>query len=43
MSLTSLKGVARPDKISGVDINAICQEVGTVSTAIGSGVGTPEC
>ena len=35
MSLTSLKDVARPDKISGADINAICQEVGTVSTAIG--------
>ena len=36
--MTPLEDVARPDKISGADINAICQEVGTVSTAIGSGV-----
>ena len=26
-SLTLLSDVARPDKISGADINAICQEV----------------
>ena len=38
MSLTSLEDVARPDKISGADINAICQEVGTVSTGIDNGV-----
>ena len=37
ISLTPLEDVARPDKISGADINAICQEVGTVSTATGSG------
>ena len=42
MSLTSLEDLARPDKISGADINAICQEISTVSTGIGSS-GTPEC
>ena len=37
-----LNFIERHCKTSGADINAICQEVGTMSTGIGS-LGTPEC
>lgn len=33
-SLTVSSDVARPDKISGADINAICQEVSYIDDAV---------
>ena len=39
-SLTVLSDVARPDKISGADINAICQEVSYTDNTMCMGEGT---